>query len=108
MKANKEDEGNEEETKETKEYETGYFRRNLSEILESVKHHELGRVRISRHKKVQASVIPDEHADMIYDLTEEELKDMHEAIGSFLKLKRKSSKGGKLVHLKDVLNIKRK
>ncbi len=103
MKKNDENDENDE----IKEYETGYFRRNLSEILESVKHHHLSRVRISRHNKIQASVIPDDHADMIYDLTEDELKDMHEAIGEFLKLKKKSGKG-KLVHLQDVLNTKRK
>ena len=76
---------------ETKTVETGDLRKNLADILESVKHHELRRVDVRKHKKIQASVVPSDQADLIYDLSLEQIEEMHTAIGDFLK-KRRSNK----------------
>lgn len=83
------------EKDEHKTVETGILRKNLSDILESVKHHELRRVDVSKHKKIQASVIPADQADLIFDLSDEKLEEMHEALGVFLD-KRRSSKRKKV------------
>ena len=83
--------------------ETGDLRKNLSEILVEVKHDDVRYV-IRRHKRVQASVIPEDQAELLYDLTDEKLGEMQEAISSYLSTRKKSRKTkGDVVDLKDIL-----
>ena len=89
--------------------ETAALRKNLSEILSSVRHDEHSRIKIKRHNKFQASIISNDDADLFYDLSEEDLDMIQEAITSYKKEREKRGRDKKdIVDLSDVIKQKKR
>ena len=68
-----------------KDISTAALRGKLSEILEDVKHKKYDRVRVLRHKKVQAEIISQEQASLLFDLTKNDLERIRRDIDSYLR-----------------------
>lgn len=75
--------------------QTKELRDQLGDILTEVRFGMTPRVTVYKHNTPQASLIPDDHAALLYDLQEPELLKLQEAIQEFLDHKRSSKKGKK-------------
>lgn len=81
---------------------TSILRGDLKSYLDEVAEEGEG-LDITMFGKIQATILPPKNADLIYDLSIDQILEMHEKLGKFLETRERHIEGRRLTKLHDIL-----